>query len=315
MEQSPVEEALSHPDTLRADPTLTKAFDLRLEKPRHLPTTARAAEWAGGWTRGMPPGISTDQWPLSPASGHPMRHAFTLHVPPEYRTQGQERVAISVFVDDQAEEFDSCSEIEAFFDAPLSATPPDDASLHAFWCHRRARHLHQHDMKDILGTAYAALWLTQDEFDAALCLPPHVDSALVEGHPMWLSPGTYGTCRDADCSREHTTRGCMLGVSTACAISAILREGDPNVGKPAREWEHECEASGYIPAFSDEGTALDLGRWSGVAHLGGTMTPVQGYPDFGPYYLEFEESFGEFNFGTGNAQLDLQQMELDWACG
>nr|TKK09917.1 hypothetical protein SrhCFBP13529_07280 [Stenotrophomonas rhizophila] len=251
---------------------------------------------------------------MSPASGHPLRHAFTLHVPAEYRTQGQERVAISLFVDDQADELSSCSTIEAFFDAPLSPSPPDQSSLNAFWLHRHARHPHQHDMKDILGTAYAAVWLTQEEFDAALCIPPHVDSPLLEGTPIWLTPGAFGTCRDEECSRQHATRGCSLGLGSACAIGAIIREGDPNVGKPAREWEHECEASGYIPAFSDEGTALDLGRWSGVAHLGGTMTPVQGYPDFGPYYLEFEESFGEFNFGTGNAQLDLQQMALDWAC-
>ncbi|WP_242890364.1 hypothetical protein [Stenotrophomonas maltophilia] len=45
------------------------------------------------------------------------------------------------------------------------------------------------------------------------------------------------------------------------------------------------------------------------------MQPQQGYPEFGPYYLEFEEGFGGFNFGGGNAQLDLQQMKIDRACG
>ncbi len=107
----------------------------------------------------------------------------------------------------------------------------------------------------------------------------------------------------------------MSGVSTALPIRAAVRENDPNVGKPAREWDHECTLSGYVPAYSDKGVELDLGRWRTPAHLGGTMVPNQGYPDFGPYYLEFEESFGGFNFGGGNAQMDLEKMELDWACG
>ncbi len=43
------------------------------------------------------------------------------------------------------------------------------------------------------------------------------------------------------------------------------------------------------------------------------MFPEQAYPEFGPYYLEFEEDFG--GFSGGNGQLDLQNMALDWACG
>lgn len=45
------------------------------------------------------------------------------------------------------------------------------------------------------------------------------------------------------------------------------------------------------------------------------MLSEQGYPVFGPFFLEFEVSFGGFNFGGGCAQIDLQQMKLDWACG
>jgi hypothetical protein len=44
------------------------------------------------------------------------------------------------------------------------------------------------------------------------------------------------------------------------------------------------------------------------------MIPVQGYPDFSPYYFEFGEELAWFNFGGGVGQLDLLQMKLDWAC-
>jgi hypothetical protein len=45
------------------------------------------------------------------------------------------------------------------------------------------------------------------------------------------------------------------------------------------------------------------------------MTPVQSTPRFSPFYIEFEEYMGGYNFGTGNCQLDFLNVELDWACG
>ena len=50
-------------------------------------------------------------------------------------------------------------------------------------------------------------------------------------------------------------------------------------------------------------------------HLGGTMRPCQAVPEMSPFYIEFEEYFGGYNFGTGNAQLDFKDMKFDWACG
>lgn len=50
-------------------------------------------------------------------------------------------------------------------------------------------------------------------------------------------------------------------------------------------------------------------------HIGGTMRPAQAAPNFSPYYIEFEEYFGGYNFGSGNAQLDFRDMKFDWACG
>lgn len=78
---------------------------------------------------------------------------------------------------------------------------------------------------------------------------------------------------------------------------------------------HENEVSGYIAAFSEEGQASGLERFQDWhAHLGGTMFPMQGYPDFSPFYIEISEIFGGFNFGDGVAQIDLKEMKLEWAC-
>ncbi|MBF8869523.1 hypothetical protein GUK05_04655 [Escherichia coli] len=33
-----------------------------------------------------------------------------------------------------------------------------------------------------------------------------------------------------------------------------------------------------------------------------------------PFYIEFEEYFGGYNFGTGNAWLDFKNMKFDFSC-
>ena len=45
------------------------------------------------------------------------------------------------------------------------------------------------------------------------------------------------------------------------------------------------------------------------------MRPCQAVPEMSPFYIEFEEYFGGYNFGGGNAQLDFGGMKFDWACG
>ncbi|WP_295473299.1 hypothetical protein [uncultured Pseudomonas sp.] len=308
---------------MQADPTLTTAWDLLRDPQAPLPATRRGATWSGGWSFGLPPGISTAQWPLSPLHGYPMRHAFTLHVPSEYRGQGQEYVAFSLFVDDQFEELSSSDAVEAFFAEPLTEQSPADTHLRPFWEHRRARHPMQFDMQDILGTHYAVIWLTQAAFEGALAEPPQLEgNPLLGDAPRWLHASyvdylPYDKVRNPgqEAFEWLPANGRAAGLDTAFPIRAQRREDDPNVGKPPREWEDECQESGYIPAFSDEGVALNLERFHAHNHLGGTMIPIQGYPEFGPRYLEFEEDFGGFNFGGGNGQVDLVKMELDWACG
>lgn len=304
------------------DPTLTNAFDLELGPQRILPRVDRGDEWSGGWTLGLPPGISSAQWPLSASNGQPLRHAFTLHLPPEYRVKGEQWVALCMFVDDQQEELSHVEEIAAFFDSPLAMTPPDDSNLLPFWHYRHAKHPHSRTMEDILGTQYCAIWLTQQEFEGELSLPPKSLSTLLEDPPGWIEKDYASYFHDSwlyTRSGDDPIPGAGIGgaanPSVALPINAVIRADDPNVGRSPREWESECAISGYIEAFSDLGQELNLSRWDSVAHLGGTMLPQQGYPEFGPYYLEFEEGFGGFNFGCGNAQLDLEQMKIDWACG
>jgi hypothetical protein len=324
MEMTQVGAVFPEPVKLIADPRVTRAFDFIREPQCLQPVADRGAEWASGWSLGLPPGLTSTQWPLSPRFGHPLRHAFTLSIPAEYRRQGEDLVALSLFVDDQFEELQASRTVKAFFETSLSPERPSDEHLLPLWSHRQGRHPRQFDMIDVIGTHYAAIWLTQEEFDGALCAPPNLSgNPLVSQPPRWLSE-SYASYFQA-MIKVRNFDGTVLpwlpgdgrdaGLATAFPIRIMEREDDPNVGKPPREWEHQCEDSGYLhPYTSEEGEALRLERFFGRNHLGGTMFPVQGYPEFGPSYLECEEDFGGFNFGGGNGQIDLEKMALDWAC-
>jgi hypothetical protein len=104
------------------------------------------------------------------------------------------------------------------------------------------------------------------------------------------------------------------------AIRWRARAQDPNAGiAPCDTWRSEFEASGYTPLyFEDENgdyRAHDWARDHLSNHIGGTMAPSQDVPEFSPFYVEFAEEFGGYNFGGGNAQLDFKDMKFDWACG
>lgn len=45
------------------------------------------------------------------------------------------------------------------------------------------------------------------------------------------------------------------------------------------------------------------------------MRPVQNVPESGPCSVGFEEEFGGYDLGGGNAQPDVKNMPFDWACG
>lgn len=270
-----------------ADATLTEAFDLELGDVVDL-TRERPAH---GWCYGLPPAIGPDRWPMSPTLGIPLRHAFTVVVPEPYRAQNEHLIALSLFVDDQFEKAEAVGETE----------------------------FHANDtrtflMEDILGCKYVGIWLTAEELAAPLGAPPPSNAPWMTQTPS----DYYGASelprhvRDSAWTRLPAQESLKWGMP----IAVTPRQDDPNIGKPAREWDHQNKESGYVTAFSDAGVELNLERFHGrTAHFGGTMFPIQGYPDFTPYYLELEEQFGGFNFGGGCGQIDLKLMQLDWACG
>ena len=102
------------------------------------------------------------------------------------------------------------------------------------------------------------------------------------------------------------------------ALQWAPRAYDPNAGRsPVDEFEHE--PSDYIqPLFRDAAGKYQFHDWAaalGPNHVGGTMQPSQATPSFSPHYIEFDEAMRGFNFGGGNAQLDLRNMKFEWACG
>ena len=290
----------------------------------------RGTENYHGWCYGLPPGIRQNQWPLSPFDGHPMQPCFTLRIPGQYRAKGHDYIALSMFADQQ---HDEPREVRAVADYLAASTPdrPADPDWLPFWSYKQNRHPMEFRMKDVIDHNFAAIWLTAAELSGPLCQPPRfTGNPLLRANPPppWISKGAARAAFDFqvghfasvdEIAQKHWYRlfGHVPDIGhCAYAIAASVREGDPNVGKPPRDTHrHPDELGAYVTPDSDAAGPLDLVRLSGRNHLGGTMFPSQWTPRFSPTYLEFEQHFGGFNFGGGNAQLDLETMTLQWACG
>ncbi|WP_337267411.1 hypothetical protein [Oryzifoliimicrobium ureilyticus] len=258
------------------------AFDLELSAPVKLETRP-----ADGWCFGRPPSISAALWPISPVYGTPLRHAFTLRLPELYRTQGDEFVAISLFVDEMFEE----SELKPAAASSLSFPSMGTNDPKRF------------DM-ECLGVHFTLFWLTEEHFKGPLGLPPMIDGK--SSTPGWLrkSPLEYFGRYNLPSSALHRPRpsgnapGAFAlqelmaseqppsGWATLSAIEAMnyvfpirvsIREGDPNVGRKPSDDADENAQSGYVPIYSDAEGAADLERFAEFdAHLGGTMLPHAG---------------------------------------
>ncbi|XUY28999.1 hypothetical protein RMR21_018155 [Agrobacterium sp. rho-8.1] len=297
------------------------AYDIEM-----LPRPADRGPDCHGWVFGLPPGITPERWPLDPNNGYPLMHGFTLLLPEDYRVHGLEIVALSFF----ATAPDHCD--GAFFEVKSAR-----AKVEAIQGHPRL-----HRMQDILGCEYALILLTQAEFDGPLCQPPG-SQIETDRKPNWMTLGAAAshwkmigldeTVQDNYLKRilgEKPPRDVMYNR----AIRWIPRKSDLNAGVPPREdWENDN--SGYQSYFywaedpveiatdTEEGRqrvqdAFRIHDWAKDhkdAHIGGTMRPAQNIPAFSPYYIEFDEYFGGYNFGGGNAQLDFCDMKFDWACG
>lgn len=294
------------------------AYDIDIG-PWRTGTPDRAEE---GWCFGLPPGITPDQWPLDPVSGYPLVHGFTLRLPDDYRVHGPDIVALSFF-STPADSNDGgaapwSAAVEAVIDAP-GATPPDDPALLPWWQRASAAHPRLHRMRDILGYGYAVVLLTQAEYDGPNCPPPSPVDAASEGMvPEWLAMGAgpafeqfSGKAPFADAADPW---------SIHCPLRLIPRADDPNAGiAPQDTWDTKDAENGYRSPFytTEDGEWHDQPWRAGHAynHLGGTMMPCQSTPEFSPYYIEFEEGLGGYNFGGGNAQLDIRDLKFEWACG
>lgn len=304
----------------------TQAYDLTI-----LPVpAARTASGCQGWCFGLPPGIAPEQWPLDPTSGYPLQHAFTLLLPEDYRCHGPDLVAVFLFTSAK-DHNDGGPNTEApeIGEAMAAADAPNDPDLLPFWRAERTAHPRLHRMTDPLRITHAAILLTRAEFDGELCRPPEMMPnpyrALLPP-PEWMAKGSaaayWNFMGDMRVVQD------MFGTEPAQdlienrALSWTPRAHDPNAGrKPYDEFLHE--PTDYIQPFfvlydPNGEESYESHSWTeghALNHIGGTMRSSQQTPDFSPYYVEFDEELGGFNFGGGNAQFDFLNFKLEWACG
>ncbi|SCB55141.1 hypothetical protein GA0061098_103539 [Bradyrhizobium shewense] len=145
----------------------SRAYDLQmLDRPAD-----RARDQ--GWVYGLPPGISSEQWPLDPVTGYPLMHGFTLLLPEDYRVHGEDIVAVSFFAT-----------------APdhNDGGAPDDPEIREA-VQARASHPRLSRMTDILDYEYAALLLTKAEYDGPFATPPAPLALATADRPRWLDVG------------------------------------------------------------------------------------------------------------------------------
>jgi hypothetical protein len=314
-----------------------KAYDIKLlQQPAD-----RSSNDCHGWCFGLPPGITPEQWPLDPGNGYPLMHGFTLLLPAEYRVFGAEIIALSFFAtapdhnDGGSVEVD---EIACLFSA--QAPMPVEPRLLPFWQAAQRNDARLFYMEDILGCKYAVRLLTQSEFDGPYCLPPDVCGTHGEEHPFidqlepprWMTKGSARAYWDFEYSpslnmppEEYAVFRVLAQIPDADlkfnrALTWTARAVDPNAGVAPREYDDESGYQMHYYWLDDKIETAnyrehDWAKDHGAYHIGGTMRPIQAMPEFSPYYVEFDEAMGGYNFGGGNAQLDFKDMKFDWACG
>jgi hypothetical protein len=262
----------------------TTAYDLTLLQT----PPCRGAENDHGWCYGLPPGIAENQWPLSPFDGFPMQPCFTLRLPEQYRAQGRDYVALTVFADQQHDEPGEVEPVARYLGAETSERPTDPDLL-PYWNYRQNRHPMEFRMKDIIDHNFAAIWLTESEFAGPLCQPPGLaaNGLLRENPPPpWLEKGSARAafdlnvgCYDSVDEIAGKTWYRLFGRVPAIGhhaygIAVATRAGDPNVGRPPRDKHlHKSELGDYVAPYGEGPEALNLKRLSGRNHLGGTMFP------------------------------------------
>lgn len=260
------------------DPTRLHAEPGRDENSRSVPDAERA-----GWLGSDGPQLG-NAWPLSPVTRLPMAHIFTIRLPRDYQRKGPDFPAIAFYAG------------EGQF-ADEDASPTADAGSNdpfLVWLASAIDHPQLQLREDIIGGAFALVWLTEAEFEAGPGHPP-ID---VRREGEW----------------DATDEGLNAWDYRYPVTSVWLADRiDPNAGRAPVETPDEGD--GYESPFTDnfEFTAWAEPLW-GLSHLGGTAFPVQAMPEgLTPYYLEIDEIAG-LNFGSGSCQIDLESDTFDWAC-
>lgn len=283
-----------------------------------------------GWCFGLPPGIDPEQWPIDPANGYPLQHGFTLLLPEDWRCHGSEIVAISFFasavdLNDGGAIVKAPKIAEAMKSAKAGEPEPEDPELAVFWRAERLAHSRLQRFEDDIGMAYAAMLLTRAEFEGQACSPPDLVPNqyrdLIES-PEWLEVGAAKSYWNHEGKYRWVGSPPNGGLCERRALRLTTRTGDQNAGRVPCD-RFDSEQTDYVHPLYEAPDAPDGSgyRWHTWAenrpanHLGGTMRPSQSVPRFSPYFIEFEEELGGYNFGGGNAQLDVRELKFDWACG
>jgi hypothetical protein len=310
----------------------TRAYNLEI-----LRQDGRPGPDGRGWCFGLPPGISPEQWPLDPQTGYPLVHGFTLRLPEDYRCHGPDVAGLSFFAPCIEHSDGGTVADEAIKAAMTAASAPDDESYRPLWEAAQNGHPRLHRMTDnVFDNSFAVVLLTEAELNGSLCGVPDTRAARkLSSHtaPAWLDVGSGRALFDwlvgnslERIAEDYAER--FGGVPEARldwsrALGWSSRATDPNAGKSPQDPHSGDKTAGHQQPHYYEGGIIKLENWrehSWTAdhapnHIGGTMQPIQSTPRFSPFYIEFEEYFGGYNFGTGNCQLDFLNMRLDWACG
>jgi hypothetical protein len=312
-------------------PPPAKAYNLEI-----LHEEARPGPECHGWCFGLPPGISPGQWPLDPSTGYPLVHGFTLRLPPDYRCHGRDVAGLSLFACCHEHSDGGTAPDQAIASVMSGATAPDDARYLPFWNAVRNCHPRLFRMADVLGDSFAVLLLREAELNGPLCRPPDIAAASAlscHATPQWIAAGGGRAYFDGQMSYGGTAQRDFIhqilgGIPDIRpdwnrALRWRARADDPNAGKAPEDRFAAKENSGYQQPYYYEGGVAAPANFRKQAwtadhardHIGGTMQPMQATPRFSPFYVEFEEYLGGYNFGGGNGQLDFLNMQLDWACG
>lgn len=246
--------------------------------------TRNAAD-ADGRTEGGGPHIPLELWPRFPDNNAPMGMALVTRLPREFQRRGVAYPGIAFF----GRTFDDG-------DTPVGGSVASPEAAHPRLSYFR----------DLVGSFFALMWLTEEELTGA----PTPDPSLGEDEQRepelfrWvplsdpnagLAPVPGGEDEDERFDAEGERR-------------SVHEAPSPDGRTYAQPWNPDEDADdAYVP------WAEPLAGHE--AHVGGTCFAAQGVPEgLSPFYLEFSQDFVQLNIGTGVAQLDLERATFTWVC-